>query len=380
MECEDNLPVPRESLRHDLELGTVLFGQEPIIDRYYRIAKDLARHYAITLCDEPEASLVGHTVLNDVMLTRGSEVAEMSATEHLAFLRSYLNLHGLPTSSVNNPVRRALEWRSSGSMLRDGWDAITGEYSVSSEQVVAEIRRLAGAHSRPTPRQNAAVQAAPGGMIIRGSKFDFPACNPGEAATFRNNARRKVSGHYSVAASGTASGGTPGTPHMRYQVNKCGDREYSLRKDASARSHRPLADGLAPSRPPRAKAGYGFACCILEAKYVGNPYTSLYQRRRDFLRNTQRYSNRLPRRLRGLGRPGLILAWEGTRASQGSQFGLYMGAIADPEIPYWKVVYICSRESARLYFQDIINLAHIPRAIAVACVSDARRTTENWIV
>lgn len=380
MQCEENLPAPRESLRTELELGTLLFGSEPIIDRYYRIAKDLARHYGINLCDEPEAVLIGHTVWAEVALSRGTEVADMSETDHLAFLRSYLNLHGLQTNAVRGQVRRVLEWRSSGSVLSDGWDAISGEYDVTGQQVIAEIRRLAGTFSVATPQQPPAEQAQPGGMIIRGSTFDFPACIPVDAHAFRNLARRRTSGHYSVAAAGTAEGGVPRAIHMRYQVNKCGTREYSLRTDASARSHKPLADGLAPSRPPAAKRGFGFACCILEAKYVGNPHTSLYQRRRDFLRNASRNARYLPRRLRGLARPGLIAAWEATRASQAAQFGLYMGAIADPEIPYWKVVYICSRESARQYFQDVINLARIPRAIAVACVSDARRTTEHWKV
>lgn len=166
---------------------------------------------------------------------------------------------------------------------------------------------------------------------------------------------------------------------MRYQVNKCGNREYSLRTDATPRSHRPLSDGLAPEPPPRAKAGFAFGCCILEAKYVYGPVTA-YQKRRDFLRATTQYANRLPRRLSGLGRPALIAYWSGMWADQSAQFALYMGAIADPDIPYWKVVYICSQEKAREYFQDIISTARVPRAIAVACVSDARRTTENWIV
>lgn len=77
MQCEENLPAPRESLRTELELGTLLLGSEPIIDRYYRIAKDLARHYGINLCDEPEAVLIGHTVWADVALSRGTEVADM---------------------------------------------------------------------------------------------------------------------------------------------------------------------------------------------------------------------------------------------------------------------------------------------------------------
>jgi hypothetical protein len=380
MDCEDNLPAPRESLRTELELGTVLLGREPIIDRYYRIAKDLAGHYRITLCDEPEAALIGQTVWSDIAFNRGTEVSRLTATNHLSFLRNYLNLHGLSSSVVSANVRRVLDWRSSGTMTTDMWDYVTGEYDISAAEVTAEIRRLAGIYSVATPQQAPAVQAEPGGVIIRGSTFDFPACIPAEATAFRNLARRRASGHYSVAASGTASGGVPGSPYARYQVNKCGDREYALRTDATPRSYRPLADGLAPTRPPRAKAGFSFACCILEAKYIVSPDTTLYQKRRDFLRNATRGIRFIPRRLQGMGRPALIAAWEAARAEQAAQFGLYMGAIVDPDIPYWRVVYICSRESAREYCQDIMNLARIPRAIAVACVSDARRTTENWIV
>lgn len=378
MECEENLPAPRESLRTDLEFGTLL-GAEPIVDRYFRIAKDLAAHYRITLCDEPEAQLIGSVVWSSVALNRGREVAQMSASDHLHFLRNYLNLHGLDSRATTGQVRRVLDWRSRGTM-GDAWDYVSGEYSIPAADVVAEIRRLAGTHSRATARQAPAVPAATGGTIIRGGTFDFPACIPANATAFRSKARRGVDGHYSRAASGTAGGGTPGSAYARYQVNKCGDREYALRTDATARSYAPLADGLAPTRPPRAKRGFGFACCILEAKYTSAPTTTPYQRRRDFLRNTTAAAKYLPRRLRGMGRPALIAYWEGTRADQAAQFGLYMGAIADPDIPYWKVVYICSRDTVRDYFQDIINLARVPRLVAVACTSDARMTTENWIV
>lgn len=379
MECEDNLPAPRESLRTDLEFGT-LVGREPIIDRYYRLAKALAGHYGITRCDEPEAQLIGSTVWSDMFFHRGTEVADFPSEAHLQFLRNYLNLHGLTSSSVSALVRRVLDWRSSGSVLEDGWDWLTGEYSIAPSVVVAEIRRLTGTYSRATPVQTPAVPAAPGGVIVRGSEFDFPVCNPANARAFRSQATRRTNGHNSVAAAGTAGGGVPGNAAMRYQVNKCGRTEYSLRTDATRLSHKPLADGLAPTRPPHAKVGFGFACCILEAKYVYLGNTTLYQRRRDFLRNSRTYSDRLSRRLRGLGRPALIAAWEATRAAQAAQFGLYMGAIADLEIPYWRVVYICSRENARQYFQDIISLVRVPRSVAVACFSDARWTTENWIV
>lgn len=379
MECEDNLPEPRQSLLDEFEVGALLLGREPVIDKYYRLAKGLATLYGVNLCDEPEAQLIGLTVRNDLFFNKGTEIEDMDEDDHLLFLRNYLNLHGLTSADTSGPVRRRLDWESRG-VLGDLKDAITGEFSVSTAAVLAEIRRLTGAHSIPTSEPPAAEQAGEGGVIVRGSTFDFPACNPGEATAFRNKARRRVSGHYSEAAAGTASGGVPGSVHMRYQVNKCGDREYSLRTDATRNNRKPMADGLAPTRPPNAKAGFGFSCCILEAKYVYLNRTTLYQRRRDFMRNSQQYANQLPRRLRGMGRPALRAAWETARARSVAQFGLYMGAIADPEIPYWRVVYICSKENAREYFQDVINLARVPRAIAVACHSDARRRSENWKV
>lgn len=379
MECEDNLPAPRESFIDTFEVGSFLLGREPAVDVYYRLAKALAGHYGITLCDEPEAVLIGSAVWSDVFFNRGTEIADMDVQFHLSFLRSYLNLHGLTSADTSPVVQAVLDWKSRG-MTGDVYDYVTGEYSIETSVVVAEIRRLAGAHSIATPQQTPAVQAPPGGVIVRGSEFDFPACNPADATTFRSNARRRVTNYYSEAAAGTASGGTPGSASMRYQVNKCGNREYSMRTDAARLNRKPMADGLAPTRPPRAKSGFGFACCILEAKYVFLANTTLYQRRRDFMRNSQKYGDRLPRRLRGLARPALRAAWEAGRASQASQFGLYMGAIVDPEIPYWRVVYICSRENARQYFQDIINVVRVPRSIAIACVSSARRTTENWKV
>ncbi len=377
VECEENLPEPRDSLRTELELGTVLLGREAVVDLYYRLAPALARHYGVTLCDEPEAQLIGATVWSDIFFNRGTEISELSAQDHLHFLRNYLNLHGLDASFVTDAqVRKVLTWSSRGT-FGDAYDYFTGEYEAEASAVLATIRSLTGRYSIPTPRQRDAEQAELGGTIIPGSKFDFPACNRGEARAFRAKATRRVAGHYSRAVS--ASGAVPGSVHMRYQVNKCGNREYSLRTDATPQSYKPLADGLAPEPPPRAKAGFAFGCCILEAKYAYGPITT-YQKRRDFLRATKTYADRLPRRLRGLGRPALIAYWTAIWADQAAQFGLYMGAIADPDIPYWKVVYICSQEKAREYFQSIISTAKVPRAIAVACVSDARRTTENWIV
>lgn len=381
MECEENLPDLDLRMELDLRGMQPWIPVETVGERYPRLASELATLYGITFCDEPEAQLVGSYIRSDLFFNRGTEIADMSAGDHLSFLTSYMRLHGLTYDDLNPEVSRILQYdpteRSSFELARDYF---SGEFAIAKQVVIDEMRRLAGQHSIPTPQQEEAVPADPGGMIIRGEGIDFPTCDPGEARAFRSRALRKVSGHYSVAASGTAGGGTPGNPAMRYQVNKCGRTEFSLRTDASRSSHRPLADGLAPTRPPRAKAGYSFACCILEAKYVGNRRYSLYQAKRDFLRSTNAENEALPRRLEGLGRAGRVILWENVRASQARQLGLYVGAMADPEIPYWMTVYICSQDQARDYFR---RLSRFVRLRVKVCTSTARggwNMREQWRV
>lgn len=68
-----------------------------------------------------------------------------------------------------------------------------------------------------------------------------------------------------------------------YQIQQCGDREYSVLPDASPQLHAPLADGLAPGIPPRGRAPHVYPCCILDAKYSTGAF-GLYQRRRDYVR------------------------------------------------------------------------------------------------
>ncbi|MCF6446079.1 hypothetical protein [Nereida sp. MMG025] len=367
-----------------LEVGTLgLITAEAASARYYRIAEGLARLYGITFCDRAEAQLIGQFTHFKVGINRSFEIADMDRGDHLHFLSQYLLLHGLSYRDVDEGLHAVM---SSNAQDYTNWEllrgTITGRWDYEMSTVISEIQRLAQTHSVPTPPESVAEEASPGGTIIRGEGIDFPTCDPAEARAFRSRAERRVDGHYSVAAAGTAGGTntTPPRPAMRYQVNKCGRREYSLRTDASHRSYAPLADGLAPSRPPRAKGGYAFACCILEAKFVGNRRTTLYQRKRDFLRGVEDSADALPRRFEGLGRLSLVAIWEAKRLDQANQFGAYLGAIADPDIPYWKVVYICSRDMARDYFRAIIRAA-IAMPVAKACTSSARLTTgQNWIV
>ena len=390
MECEDNLPPFRRSWRNDLEIGN-LIANEATEDKYYRVAREMASYYGITLCDSAEAQLVGSHALNFAM--QGRSVSELyvpiiddlferdmpgaedfARSRHLSFLRDYLQIHGLTYRDVSADLHVLFTDTGQG-LMASLWE----DFTISAQDVVSEIRRLTAQYSKADPPEPPAEQAAEGGTVILGGTFSFPTCRPPEARAFRALAQRRAAGHWSKAANGTASGGTPARANDRYQVNKCGRTEYALRTDATARSHQPLADGLAPSPPPRAKRGYAEACCILEAKYVGSPRTTPYQELRDFLRGTN--SPNVPRRLRGLSRPLRRLYWESVRGSQTGQLGLYLGAMADLEIPYWSVVYICSRNSCRDYFRDIIRLARLPRSVAKACTSSARTSTgENWIV
>ncbi len=390
MECEDNLPPFRSSWRNDFELGSI-FANEATEDKYYRVAREMASYYGITLCDSAEAQLIGNHAMSFAMQSRSiSEIyvpivddlferdmpgaEDFARSRHLSFLRDYLQIHGLTYQDVS-PSLHILFTDTGQGLMASLWE----DFNISAQDVVNEIRRLTAQYSVPDAPEPPAEQADEGGTVILGSTFDFPVCRPPEARAFRSMALQRVSGHWSRAANGTASGGTPSRANDRYQVNKCGRTEYSLRTGASARAHRPLADGLAPSSPPFAKSGYDDGCCILEAKYVGAPRTTPYQERRDFLRGTN--SPNVPKRLRGLSRPARIAYWEGIRTTQAGQLGLYLGAMADLEIPYWSVVYICSRDSCRDYFRDIISLARLPRSIAKACTSSARTTTsENWIV
>ena len=390
MECEDKLPPFRRSWRNDYELGA-LFANEATEDKYYRVAREMAGYYNITLCDSAEAQLIGQhahsfafqgrsiselyiPIVDDVVERDMPGAEDFARSRHLAFLRDYLQLHGLTYRDVS-PGLHVLFTDTGQGLMSSLWD----DFKVSASDVVNEIRRLTAKHSVPDEDDAIAKQASEGGTIIVGNPFAFPACRPAEARAFRSKAQRRVAGYWSKAANGTAKGGTPKRANDRYQVNKCGRTEYSLNSEASAQSHRPLADGLAPSKPPRAKAGYGEACCILEAKYVGAPKTTPYQERRDFLRGTN--SGWMPKKLRNLSRPARIAYWEGIRGAQAGQLGLYLGAMADHDIPYWSVVYICSRDSCRDYFRDLIKLARLPRSIAKACTSSARKTTgENWIV
>jgi len=389
MECEKNIPPFRNSWRTDYEIGSLL-SVEPVEEKYYRIAKQMAAFYKITLCDAAEAQLIGAyanqfafqprawselyiPIYDDVFDREMPGPKDFERDFHVRFLRDYLQLHGLTYHEIDKKLHILFVDTKVGPIR-----GLYEDFQIDENDVVAEIHKLTAQYSVPTKIDVPAVQASEGGTIIRGGTFDFPTCKPPDAKKFRALAMKRSNGHWSKAANGTASGGIPLKRNDRYQVNKCGRREYALRTDANAQSHKPLADGLTPTKPPKAKSGYGSACCILEAKYVGSPKLTPYQKRRDFLRNAK-VSKYLPKRLKGLSRAMLIASWETVRANQAVQFGLYLGAIADPDIPYWNVQYICSRNSCRDYFRSIIRLALAPKFIAKACTSSARKRSENWI-
>ena len=158
MECEDNIPPWRANWRDDWEAGQWI-GAEHVEDAYYRLTGELATYYGITLCDEPEAALVANYVARDVRsqgmnidFSRGTSPESMSRSDHLDFLASYLNLHGLGLDAVSQRVRNVMVPYDADGPLDLIYDTFfNDEFSATKEEVVAEIRRLAGTYSVPTP-------------------------------------------------------------------------------------------------------------------------------------------------------------------------------------------------------------------------------------
>lgn len=375
MECEDNLPEYTGS--SDLIEWIDPIGIAPSREADYRkIAKGMVELYGLTLCDEADAALVGqfahHYAQRPRIMTRFP--SDFDKIEHLNFLRAYVTHNALDYRQL--PTKFHHLFPASGASSDQQQQAI---YGVSAPELRDAIRRFTAVHSRSTMNTEAAVPAQPGGTTIAGSSHDFPACIPSEAQAFKTRCDRRAPGHWSQAASTSVS------TAARYQRQKCGDREYSLRIDASASARAPLADGLAPRRPPTAKAGYAHACCILEAKYSSGGALALYQDRTRYMRNVRTRAQAI-RGFPGSGAARQIFIRErqaqyaNAVAGATTQLTAYMGVCADPDIPYWRLVYICSNEAARDYFATLIRRMVVARAISSACHSQMRRTTEHWRV
>lgn len=372
MECADNLPPYTGS--SDLIEYIDPIGIAPSREAdYRRIAEGMVNLYGITLCDEADAALIGQFAhaytQRPRTMTRWPE--DFDKIEHLNFLRAYVQHNALDYRQL--PAKFHNMFPASGATHEQLQQAI---FDVTKEEMRDAIRSLTSRHSRSTMDEAAAVPAQPGGTTIAGSTFDFPTCVPANAQAFKTRCDRRASGHWSQAASSSAARAA------RYQRQKCGDREYSLRTDASATARAPLADGLAPSRPPAARAGHAFACCILEAKYSSGGSLALYQDRTRYMRNVRTAAALIKGPGSGAARQIFIRAKQGQYATavanSTTQLTAYMGVIADPDIPYWRLVYICSNDAARDYFATLIRRMVVARAVSSACKSEMRRTSEHW--
>ena len=171
-----------------------------------------------------------------------------------------------------------------------------------------------------------------------------------------------------------------------YQSPKFGDRDYSVLPGANSRLHAPLADGLAPTVPPRGRTPHVYPCCILDAKYSTGTF-GLSQRRRDYVRKVNaasRSSVFVPPWLRRTGARGAIVGFDGVRATEVAQLGGYIGACVDRDIPYWRILYICNTARTASYFaRGVVGRTPGARAFAGVVISRksrGSRSNQNWIV
>lgn len=372
MKCQENLP--KYTGGTDLLEWIDPTGFAPSrADDYQKIAEQLVNVYRLTLCDEADAALVGQLAHYYAqlprMMTRWPN--DFNKLDYINFLRSYLRHNG--QSFRRLPAQFHGLFPASGVSAEMQQAAI---YALSKAEILAEIHKLTNEYSRQTAIDTPAQAAEPGETIVRGTGIDFASCRPGEAAAFKGKCNRRAAGHWSEVASSSPS------RSARYQRMKCGDREYSLRTDASAQARAPLADGLTPNAPGSAKRGYGFDCCILEAKYSSGGALALYQPYARYRRNLRKRAALIRGPGSGIARQAFIRTQQAryvaTRGSVTAQLTAYMGAVSDPDIPYWRIVYICSNERTRDYFRARIRELVVARLVARACMSSMRRKTQHW--
>ncbi len=384
MECEDNLPV--YSGHEDL---ISLIDVTGITDRsamYLRWARDVAAYYNITLCDELDAGIVGwfaNWLTIQPRISMDWSASGLDVDEHVAFLRLYQQVNNIPVGDIDEKYRFLID-----PSLTTSLDVRETAYGVvwlrvEKDEVVAEIRRLTAIYSIPTIDEIEAELAAEGGTVILGRVEGAPLCVPGDAQTFKNLARARRNGHWSVRA---ATAGPTASRNRRnamaYQIEKCGDREYSLRTDATRSSYAPLADGLCPTRPPGKNGRFAYPCLIVDAKYSAGPF-GFYQRRRDYYRRVdaaKRAGRFVPPFLRNVTAAAAKARYENVRRQELGQAGNYFGAIADREIPYWRLMYICNTTRTASYFlKEVLKFIPGYQAFAGVVVSRKNAPRQNWI-
>lgn len=384
MECEENLPDYSGHADMIEYLDPVgLFSRERT---YYNYCREAATHYNITLCDEVDASIIGWfanflTVLPPIIQ---DDVEDLSWSYHADFLRMYQRTNSIPVGDISEPFRFLIDESLATAADRSQTDYGVLYHRVDAENIVAEIRRLTAIHSVATINEIDLELAQTGGVIILGQEDQSWACDPAEASSFRNQSRAKVNGHWSKRANNPRSF-TSRKKRMaaEYQIQKCGNREYSLLPEASAAMHAPLADGLAPTLPTLGRAPHIYPCCILDAKYSTGAF-GLYQRRRDYVRKVRAAENAgrfVPPWLRRLGRNGAVAGFDAVVASEGLQLGAYIAACTSREIPYWRVLYICNtRRTADYFSRAIVGRLPGSRIFAGVVVSLKRATRQTWVI
>ncbi|MEJ6405116.1 hypothetical protein [Yoonia sp. 2307UL14-13] len=348
-ECEENIPPYRPGIFNGVIHEVDPTGLSGSLDENLYIDTVIAfsEFFGITLCDEPEAHLLGQWVgTNTVLSVEHIDQLwgwQWPGTDDLySFLTSYATLNG---------VQQNLSAFSSKERM----------------EIVAKIRELAAIHSNPAELPPEPIEAQTGsGTIILGDVTTPFVCVPADARTFKFNCIAKASGYYHIVRRSSA-------PHFMYQRRKCGYREFSLRTDASYRARRPQADGLAWMPPRRAKTGFKWGCCILDAKYVYNTDTTVYQR-------ASRYRQKLRQRTRVIvypkarrwARRAAMARYHLVRGQETAQLGAYLGACASREIPYTKFLMICSEDVAREFFHRLMGR----NVVGAACHS--HRNSEHW--
>lgn len=343
-ECEENIPDPAIDLLVEMvnNIDPTGYMDESFYEDYRSKVILFSDFYGITLCDEPEAHLLGRFVQDVTTNPGGATPApqtpeELSVFHHRSFLRQYANLHGLSVDP--------------------------------QEDIVVQIRALTATNSVPQEVPPPEISADIGsGTVILG-QFDSPLqCEPIRARDFKYSAIRKEEGHYHRAVRSNRA-------EYVYQRQKCGCREFSLRTDASWRSYAPASDGLAWRRPNNGKVGFKWPCCITDTKYVFDTNLTAYQDRRRFRRNLKQHLRTYPAKSKKWVRRYHLIKYMRAYASTTTQLGAYFGACVNREIPYNNFLFICSEDIASEYFESRIGGNNL---IARSCHSRSDRHREHW--
>ncbi len=342
-----------------------------------------AEFYGITLCDEPEAHLLAGFVENvcygqELQATLPPQNPEqLKPYHHIMFLRSYLNLHNLPTKDAElqfyqNRIQKEIDEKvrsnPDNSLIIDKW---------LSELIVQHIKSLTKEHSRQTEIPIKPVEIViESGTVILGSQNPFQ-CIPKKVDEFKETTKSK-----SAPVNSTKD-------YYVYQIKKCGDREYLLETlgvylvdripkaildliDFELEDNiKKYADGITSNPPGAPKQNFG--CCILDAKCVMNTTFTMYQSAKKFRQAVRiKHRRKLAKARRWAIRKDMGL-WYTKRTAAVKQLTGYVAACLDPNIPVTRILYIVSHKMAEEYFMDML-----PKNTIVNVVKSFARSSESW--